>query len=113
MLKNTPRNDLSYNQLAPIPVSWKTGTSSGYRDAWTIGSFGPYVLAVWIGNFDNKSNPAFVGKDIAAPLFFELVDAIKQEKGPLQSVTKDPEQLHLTRVEVCKASGYVANPLLP
>ncbi|MCL9683755.1 penicillin-binding protein 1C [Legionella maioricensis] len=107
MLKNTPRTDLSYKAFSQLPVSWKTGTSSGYRDAWTVGSFGPYVLAVWIGNFDNKANPAFVGKDIAAPLFFELVDAIKQERGPLVSVEKRPEQLNLRKVEVCKASGML------
>lgn len=52
-----------------LPIAWKTGTSSGYRDAWTVGVFGPYVLAVWIGNFDNQANPAFIGKEIAAPLF--------------------------------------------
>ena len=107
MLKNTPRHDLSYKSYSQLPISWKTGTSSGYRDAWTVGSFGPYILAVWIGNFDNKANPAFIGKDIAAPLFFELIDAIKQEKGHLEPVEKRPEQLHLQKVEVCKASGML------
>lgn len=106
MLKNTPR--LDYNiQVESLPISWKTGTSSGYRDAWTIGVFGPYVLAVWIGNFDNKSNPAFIGKDIAAPLFFELVEALKQEQGPMQAIQKNPEQMNLKKVEVCKASGML------
>jgi penicillin-binding protein 1C len=107
MLKNTPRHDVSYRGGAQLPVSWKTGTSSGYRDAWTIGTFGPYVLAVWIGNFDNKANPAFVGKDIAAPLFFELVDAMKHERGPLTNIEKNPEQMHLEKVEVCTASGML------
>lgn len=107
MLKNTPRNDLSYKGFSQLPVSWKTGTSSGYRDAWTIGAFGPYVLAVWIGNFDNKANPAFVGKDIAAPLFFELIDAIKQERGPITNVEKRFNLLRLEKVEVCKASGML------
>ncbi len=107
MLKNTARSDLSYKAFAQVPVSWKTGTSSGYRDAWTVGSFGPYVLGVWIGNFDNKANPAFVGKDIAAPLFFELVDAIKQERGPLTTVEKRPELMNLRKIEVCKASGML------
>lgn len=90
-----------------LPISWKTGTSSGYRDAWTLGSFGPYVLGVWIGDFDNKSNPAFVGKDLAAPLFFELVEAIKQERGPLASLEKNPKHLNLEKVQVCKASGLL------
>lgn len=109
MLKNTPRPDDSYTGPAnqSFPVSWKTGTSSGYRDAWSVGAFGPYVLAVWIGNFDNSSNPAFIGKKTAAPLFFELVDAIKNEGGPLPMIAKNPERLHLTRVAVCKASGML------
>ena len=36
------------------PVFWKTGTSHGFRDAWSIGVFDHYVLAVWIGNFDGR-----------------------------------------------------------
>lgn len=92
---------------APFPVSWKTGTSSGYRDAWSIGAFGPYVLAVWIGNFDNKSNPAFIGKNIAAPLFFELIEAIKHEQGTLPNLAKNPDSMNLKKVAVCKASGML------
>ncbi|MBA2652247.1 MAG: penicillin-binding protein 1C [Tatlockia sp.] len=108
MLKATPRSNLNstnYNQQPE--VSWKTGTSSGYRDAWSVGLFGPYVLTVWLGNFDNKANPAFVGKNLAAPLFFELIDAIRQERGPLPSLGKLTETMNLTRIEVCKASGML------
>lgn len=106
MLQNIPRlDDVSRGGI--LPIAWKTGTSSGYRDAWTIGTFGPYVMAVWIGNFDNKANPAFIGKDIAAPLFFELVDAIKHEKGPIHPLKKHLEQMNLKKVEVCKASGML------
>lgn len=107
MLQNTPHHDVNYRGWSRLPVAWKTGTSSGYRDAWTVGVFGPYVLAVWIGNFDNKANPSFIGKDIAAPLFFELVDALKQERGPLYHLDKHPEQMNLKKVEVCKASGML------
>ncbi|WP_131794659.1 penicillin-binding protein 1C [Fluoribacter gormanii] len=107
MLKNTPRMDDVSRTWSRLPISWKTGTSSGYRDAWTVGVFGPYVLAVWVGNFDNKSNPAFIGKDIAAPLFFELVDALKHERGPIHALEKHPEQMNLKKVEVCKASGML------
>ncbi|KTD60859.1 penicillin binding protein 1C [Legionella shakespearei DSM 23087] len=107
MLQSTPGHDLNYKSSSQLPVAWKTGTSSGYRDAWAVGSFGPYVLAVWIGNFDNKANPAFVGKDIAAPLFFELIDAIKHERGPLQAIDKHPEHMNLAKVEVCRASGML------
>ncbi|MFT4058055.1 MAG: penicillin-binding protein 1C [Legionella sp.] len=107
MLQNTPRVDVSYLHGSLLPVAWKTGTSSGYRDAWAVGVFGPYVLAVWVGNFDNSANPAFIGKDIAAPLFFELIDAIKQERGPLHALEKHPELMNLKKVEVCKTSGML------
>lgn len=108
ILKETPRPEFSsFKSNQRSEVSWKTGTSSGYRDAWSVGSFGPYVLAVWIGNFDNKGNPAFVGKNIAAPLFFEIIDAIQQEKGPLPIIEQHPEHLRLTHIEVCKASGML------
>jgi len=107
MLQNTPRNDPYYRGWSKLPVAWKTGTSSGYRDAWTVGVFGSYVLAVWIGNFDNKANPSFIGKDIAAPLFFELIDALKQEVGSVYALEKHPEQMNLKKVQVCKASGMM------
>ncbi|MCE3045250.1 penicillin-binding protein 1C [Legionella sp. 16cNR16C] len=106
MLKDTPHSDLLFKSRS-LPIAWKTGTSSGYRDAWTVGNFGPYVLIVWIGNFNNKGNPAFVGKNIAAPLFFELVEAIQHENGPLKPIDKHPERMNLTRIPVCKASGLL------
>lgn len=109
MLKETPlpeENALGLKWQQP-PTAWKTGTSSGYRDAWTVGVFGPYVMAVWIGNFNNQSNQAFIGKEIAAPLFFDITNAINAQLGPLPILPNDPNRLHLSKVEVCKASGLL------
>lgn len=94
-------------------ISFKTGTSSGFRDAWTIGVVGPYVLAVWIGNFNNDGNPAFVGKTIASPLFFEIANALNKQIGPLKELPQHPENLSLTKVDVCKASGMLPNHVCP
>jgi penicillin-binding protein 1C len=109
MLKDTQSSDVSFSgslsqQLQP---AWKTGTSSGYRDAWTIGIVGPYVLAVWIGNFNNQGNPVFIGKEIAAPLFFEIINAINMQSGLLAIPHKYPDRMNLTKVEVCKSSGML------
>lgn len=60
----------------PYKVYWKTGTSYGYKDAWAAGLFGDFVLVVWVGNFDGTPNPAFTGREAAAPLFFRLVRQI-------------------------------------
>ena len=39
-------------------VAWKTGTSYGKRDAWSIGYTPRYTVGVWVGNFDGKGHPA-------------------------------------------------------
>ncbi len=110
MLAQNPRPDtgVSAGISAGLPVHWKTGTSNGFRDAWTVGVFGPYVLAVWLGNFDNSPNPALVGIQMAAPLFFELVNSINAAQPGLHSrLLQQPP--NLIRVEVCAASGDLPN----
>ena len=106
MLKTNPRPDTG--EPASPPVAWKTGTSWGFRDAWTAGVFGRYVLLVWVGNFDGAGNPVFIGIKSAAPLFFKIVDSIRgQRLDP-----GEPDRLapaNLTRVEVCNASGDLPN----
>ena len=65
MLTNNIRPDTK--RRAKPKVAWKTGTSWGFKDAWTAGIIGHYVLVVWLGNFDNAGNTAFVGIQAAAP----------------------------------------------
>src|SRR5205809_6322235 len=78
MLKDNPRpGDVSAATPGPLAVYWKSGTSYGFRDAWSIGIFGPYTLTVWVGNFDGAGNPAVVGVQGAAPRFFRVVHAIE------------------------------------
>src|SRR5205823_6302659 len=77
MLGNVPRPEMNCADATnSAPVYWKTGTSHGFRDAWSIGIFDHYVLAVWIGNFDGHANGAFVGRTAAAPLFFQIIDSL-------------------------------------
>ncbi len=113
ILRSNPRPEGSIaGTRASIPVAWKTGTSWGFRDAWSAGVFGPYVLAVWIGRFDGEGNPAYVGVQAAAPLFFQIVDAIAAEDhGLTEPVFRNPP--NLTRVEVCAASGDLPNVHCP
>jgi penicillin-binding protein 1C len=113
MLQSVSREGLVHEDLGRLPVAWKTGTSSGYRDAWAVGAFGPYVLGVWVGNFDNKANPAFIGKEIAAPLFWRLTQAITQELGPLTTINPHPETMNLKKLKVCKVSGLLPTPYCP
>ncbi|WEX75515.1 penicillin-binding protein 1C [Sinorhizobium numidicum] len=52
-------------------IAYKTGTSYGYRDAWSVGFDGRYVLGVWFGRPDNGAVPGLTGYGAAAPILFE------------------------------------------
>jgi penicillin-binding protein 1C len=54
-------------------IAWKTGTSSGFRDAWAVGFNPEYVVAVWIGNPDGRASPALVGARAAVPVMWDIV----------------------------------------
>ena len=57
--------------IAAQPIAYKTGTSYGYRDAWSIGFDGKYVIGVWVGRPDNAAIPGITGGGTAAPILFE------------------------------------------
>ena len=89
------------------PVAWKTGTSYGFKDAWSVGVVGHFVVAVWVGNFDGTPNNAFVGREIAAPLFFRLVRHLaKQNK--FTSQLQPSGELNISSVTVCRDTGDIA-----
>ena len=113
MLRDNPRpGNVAAATPGRLAVYWKTGTSYGFRDAWTIGIFGPYILCVWVGNFDGSGNPAFVGVQVAAPLFFQVVDAVVAQEPSLgEPVRTFP--MNLTTVDVCAASGDLPNADCP
>ncbi|MGN6779229.1 penicillin-binding transpeptidase domain-containing protein, partial [Rhizobium sp.] len=54
-----------------LGIAYKTGTSYGNRDAWSIGYDGAHVLGVWVGRPDNGAVPGLAGYVSAAPILFE------------------------------------------
>ena len=112
MLKRNPRPGVGRVAGGALPVAWKTGTSWGFRDAWSAGIVGPYVLVVWVGNFDGSPNPALVGADAAAPLFFSIVDGLRASHADLREPARR-WPLNLKRVEICRASGDLPNAYCP
>lgn len=52
-------------------IAYKTGTSYGYRDAWSVGYDGQYVVGVWVGRADAGAVPGLSGYVSAAPILFE------------------------------------------
>jgi len=57
-------------------VAWKTGTSFGFRDAWSVGVSDRYSIGVWVGRPDGTPNPGFFGANVAAPLLLDLFYAL-------------------------------------
>jgi penicillin-binding protein 1C len=110
MLKKNPRPDTGLP--ADPSVAWKTGTSWGFHDAWSVAVFGRYVLVVWIGNFDNSGNPAFVGVQAAAPLLFRVVDALRGQGLDAGEIAR-AMPANVARVQVCAASGDLPNAACP
>jgi penicillin-binding protein 1C len=103
MLSSMPRADSVAAEAQKIPIYWKTGTSWGFKDAWSSGIVGQYVLIVWLGNFDNSGNPAFVGASAAAPLFFNIVNSL-QATQKLYDVNRVIPS-NVKKVDVCLSSG--------
>lgn len=85
-------------------VYWKTGTSYAFRDAWTAGVFGDYVLVVWTGKFNNEGQQSFMARTSAAPLFFELVKTVSGENKieHMEMITPD---LNISEIDICSVSG--------
>jgi penicillin-binding protein 1C len=57
-------------------IAWKTGTSYGRKDAWSIGYNKRYTIGVWVGNFNGTGVAGLNGAGIATPLLFRVFDAI-------------------------------------
>jgi penicillin-binding protein 1C len=52
-------------------IAFKTGTSYGYRDAWSVGFDGKHTIGVWVGRPDGAPVPGLVGRAAAAPILFD------------------------------------------
>ncbi len=94
-----------------ISVAYKTGTSIGFKDAWSIAVVDRYVICVWIGNFDGLGNNAFLGREMAVPLLFLLIDDILSQQGTYLSRREPPETVK--KVALCDTSGLLPNDHCP
>lgn len=87
-------------------LAWKTGTSSGFRDAWTIAYNPDYVIGVWLGNPDGRSSKFLVGRKAATPIVWDICRRLYPSgSGPW--FTK-PDTIE--NREVCALSGQTPTP---
>lgn len=105
---NRPEGDESWEFYdSSKQIAWKTGTSFGNRDAWSIGLTKRYVVGVWVGNADGEGRPNITGVNSAAPILFDVFDILPRTKW--FSVPYD----ELIEVNVCENSGFLATKNCP
>ena len=78
-LENVERPEMESgwkNFVSAMNLSWKTGTSFGFRDAWAVGVNPEYVIGVWVGNADGEGRPGLTGVRAAAPILFEVANLL-------------------------------------
>jgi penicillin-binding protein 1C len=77
----------------PGRIAFKTGTSYGYRDAWSVGFDGKHTIGVWVGRPDGAPVPGLIGRSAAAPILF---DAFARLGAPPVALPRAPEGALLT-----------------
>ncbi|OIP70217.1 MAG: penicillin-binding protein 1C [Oscillatoriales cyanobacterium CG2_30_40_61] len=85
----------------PFPVAVKTGTSSNYRDTWTVGFTTDYTVATWVGNFDGEGMENVSGVTGAAPLWNRILLHLHEIKEP----TNFPSPEGLVQLPICATTG--------
>jgi penicillin-binding protein 1C len=85
----------------PFPAAVKTGTSSDYRDTWTVGFTREYTVAVWVGNFDNAPMQKVSGVMGAAPLWNRIMLHLHDRQEPAAF----PAPPGLVQRPICALSG--------
>ncbi|WP_233864098.1 penicillin-binding protein 1C [Paraburkholderia adhaesiva] len=84
-------------------IAWKTGTSFGFRDAWSIGVTDRYTVGVWIGRPDGTPNPGYFGANAATPLMMSVFSALPD--AVVTSHREPPPDV--TQAQICWPLGNV------
>lgn len=84
-------------------IAWKTGTSYGNKDAWTIGVTSRYTVGVWCGNATGEGRPEITSTQLAAPILFEVFNVLPKSGWPQLSLND------FEFIKICEHSGYPAS----
>lgn len=82
-------------------IAWKTGTSFGFRDGWSVGVNPKYVVGVWVGNSDGEGRPGLTGARTAGLVMFDIFNSL-----PASNWFKMPSA-DLVQADLCAESGLL------
>ena len=100
-----PDNESNWDLFASNRrISWKTGTSFGFRDAWAIGVTPEYAVGVWLGNADGEGRPDLVGIQAAAPVLFDIFDKLPENLPKFEAPYDE-----MYKAAICHESGHLAS----
>jgi penicillin-binding protein 1C len=102
-----------FNSILQIgrPAAVKTGTTTDYRDNWTVGYTPELVTGVWVGNADDSAMINLSGVAGAGPIWHEFMRLALAGKPETTFASREPPGL--VRAEVCVPSGLLPTPACP
>jgi penicillin-binding protein 1C len=86
----------------PFPAAVKTGTSSDFRDTWTVGFSRDYTVGVWVGNFDGSAMQGVSGVTGAGPLWSRIMLHLHERDEPLPFAPP----AGYVRTQICATTGH-------
>lgn len=101
---NRPDFPLNWTATEKMPkIAWKTGTSYGRKDAWSIGYNKNYTVGVWVGNFSGMGVADLSGANTATPLLFKIFNTIDYDSD--EEWFRQPADCDIR--QVCSETGLV------
>jgi len=91
----------------PFRVAVKTGTSTSYRDNWTLGFTPEFTVGVWAGNFEGEPMSDVSGVTGAGPIFRDVFEHLLGTRGV--SWYKDPTWVVRLRIDPRTGKRLVPN----
>jgi len=91
------------------PAAVKTGTTTDWRDNWTVGYTPDLVTGVWVGNASGEPMARVSGVTGAGPIWADVMEVA--HRGQPARWFQRPAGL--IRVEVCALSGMLPSPDCP
>jgi penicillin-binding protein 1C len=91
------------------PAAVKTGTTTDWRDNWTVGYTPDRAVGVWVGNPDGTPMVDVTGLTGAAPVWHQVMLAAHRNIPPRPF----PRPPGIVEVTICAASGLLPAPACP